>query len=236
MIPHVIHYCWFGHNPKPKLIQRCIESWRRYCPDWEIKEWNEDNYDVLASEYTKAAYESKKWAYVADYARFDVLNRYGGVYFDTDVELLRPIPEYLMEEEAFTGFETSDKVAPGLVYGTIANQRLLNDILTKYCKTEYTTNETVVDLLTEILVKNGLIRNNQDQSVLGLRIMPTEYFGCFNHEIQAFEKTEKTVSIHHYYASWQPWYSKLRFKTIKCLARILGKNNYLRLKRFVLRR
>ncbi len=235
MIPHIIHYCWFGHNPKPKLIQNCIESWRRHCPDWEIMEWNEDNYDVYANEYTKEAYNNKKWAYVSDYARFDVLNRYGGVYFDTDVELLKPIPEYLLNEEAFTGFETPDKVAPGLVYGTVSGQDFLKEILARYAQIEFSLNETVVDIVSQLLAEGGFTGNNLDQTVKGVRIMPTEYFGCFNHEIQAFEKTENTISIHHYYASWQPWYSKIRFKAIKHVAKILGKDRYLRIKELLKR-
>lgn len=230
MIPHIIHYCWFGRNPKPKLIQMCIESWRRYCPDWDIIEWNEDNYDVSSNEYIKAAYEAKKWAYVSDYARFDILNRYGGVYFDTDVELLKPIPNYLMEEEAFTGFETPEKVAPGLVFGSIPEQRYLKEVLNRYHSMTFSLGMTVVDVITDVLKQNGLQIGNIEQTVLGVRIMPTEFFGCFNHEIQDFEKTENTVSIHHYYASWQPWYSKIRFKLIKITAHILGKERYLRIK------
>ena len=193
-------------------------------------EWNEDNYDVYANEYTKEAYNNKKWAYVADYARFDVLNRYGGVYFDTDVELLKPIPEQLLNEEAFTGFETPDKVAPGLVYGTVSGQDFLKEILARYAQIEFSLNETVVDIVSQLLAEGGFTGNNLDQTVKGVRIMPTEYFGCFNHEIQAFEKTENTISIHHYYASWQPWYSKIRFKAIKHVAKILGKDRYLRIK------
>ncbi len=230
MIPHVIHYCWFGHNPKPKLIQKCIESWKKYCPDWEIIEWNEDNYDVFANEYTKKAYENKKWAYVADYARFDVLNQYGGVYFDTDVELLKPIPDDLMEERAFTGFETPSKIAPGLVFGTVPNHGFLHEIIDNYLVKQYSTKETVVDIITALLEQHGLVGDNSEQTICGVRIMPTEYFGCFNHEIQTFEKTEKTISIHHYYASWQPWYVKIKYKSIKLIARILGKKKYLYIK------
>jgi len=236
MIPHVIHYCWFGHNPKPKLIQKCIESWQVYCPDWEIKEWNEDNYDVNKNEYIKSAYENKKWAYVADFARFDVLNECGGVYFDTDVELLKPIPDELMELDAFTGFESEDMVNPALVYGTVANHPVLTKAMERYQRETFTTDVTIVDIFTDVLKENGLKGNNTRQTVCGLEILPTEYFGCFNHEIQAFEKTENTISIHHYYASWQPWYSKLRFKVIKIAAKALGKERYLRIKRLLKKR
>ena len=101
MIPHKIHYCWFGYNKKPKLIEKCIASWKKYLPDWEIIEWNESNYDVYKNAYISEAYRQKKWAFVADFARFDILNEHGGVFLDTDVELLRPIPEAFLEYEAF---------------------------------------------------------------------------------------------------------------------------------------
>lgn len=237
MIPHVIHYCWFGNNPKPKLIKDCIESWKKYCQGWEIREWNEDNYDVYKNEYIKGAYESKKWAFVADYARFDVLNQHGGVYFDTDVELLKPIPDYLMEEEAFSGFELEDKVNPGLVYGTISNQKVLGKVLKRYEESSFGQISNVVELLSEILVEEGLKGNNTDQTVGGVRILPTEYFGCYNHEIQNFEKTENTISIHHYYASWIPWYRIFKYKVvIRYTAALLGKDRYLRIKHAIKRK
>ncbi len=235
MIPHTIHYCWFGRNPKPKLITDCIASWRKYCPDWEIIEWNEDNYDVRKNEFVREAYESKTWAFVADYARFDVLNQYGGVYFDTDVELLKPIPDFLMEEEAFSGFEMPDRVAPGLVYGTVPGQKVLVRALEKYSNKAFSTKENVVELFTSILDEEGLRKDNSDQIVAGVRILPTEYFGCYNHEIQKFEPTENTISIHHYYASWVSWHKIFKYKVIKYVARILGKERYLRIKRFLLR-
>ena len=96
-IPHIIHYCWFGGNEKPELVHRCIASWREHLPDWEIREWNEGNYDISRFRFTQEAYDHKKWAFVADVARFDILSQYGGVYFDTDVELLNPIPEAILQ-------------------------------------------------------------------------------------------------------------------------------------------
>mgnify|MGYP001644804644 FL=1 len=105
MIPKIIHYCWFGGHPLPASALKCIESWRKYCPDYEIKEWNESNYDVNKIPYISQAYEVKKYAFVSDYARFDILYQYGGVYFDTDVEVIKPIDE-IIEKGAFFGMET----------------------------------------------------------------------------------------------------------------------------------
>lgn len=236
MIPKVIHYCWFGYAKKPKLIQKCIDSWSKYHPDWKVIEWNETNYDFNKIPYIKEAYTQKKWAFVVDYARFDILNEYGGVFLDTDVEFLKPIPEEFLTHEAFTGFESEKRVAPGLIYASIPGQKLLKNILEVYEEKTFTMEETIVDIVTEILKQHGLSENNTLQEIDGVTVFPKEYFCCFNFETQAFEITENTVSIHHYFASWTPWYKKLHFKCIKYAAKILGKERYMKLKRWILRR
>lgn len=241
MIPHIIHYCWFGYNKKPKLIEKCIASWQKYLPDWRIIEWNESNYDVHKNAYISEAYRQGKWAFVVDFARFDILNEHGGVFLDTDVELLRPIPEAFLEYEAFAGFENDKTVAPGLIYATIPKQKMLKEIVSAYEKKEFGNKidgriENIVDIVTGILKNQGLIGNNTFQIINGVAIFPKEYFCCFNHEIQAFETTEKTVSIHHYYASWSPWYRKLYFRCIKAAAALLGKERYLKWKRRIKRK
>lgn len=132
MIPKTIHYCWFGRNPKPKLAEKCIASWRKYCPDYEIIEWNEDNFDVNMNGYTRMCYEQKKYAFLSDYARLLVVAEHGGVYFDTDVELVKPI-DPLMELPAFYSFETTEYVATGLGFGSVAQGNtsiILQGILT----------------------------------------------------------------------------------------------------------
>ena len=116
MIPKTIHYCWFGGKPKSELIEKCIASWRKFCPDWEIIEWNEDNWDISTYQFAKAAYESKYWAYVSDVARLDVICKHGGVYLDTDVELLNPIDD-LLDKGAFFFSETSRNVNSGMGFG-----------------------------------------------------------------------------------------------------------------------
>lgn len=236
MIPKIVHYCWFGNNPKSKLIKKCIASWKKYLPDWEIIEWNESNYDVYKNEYVSSAYNNQKWAFVVDFARFDILNQYGGVFLDADVELLKTIPEALLEHKAFTGFETGRTVAPGLIFASVVGHPMLREIIEVYGTKKYGEKingktETIVDIVTDILDKNGLIKNNQLQSVKGIVVYPQEYFCCFNHETQNFDIKEETISIHHYAASWSTWYRRLYFKMIKIAAKVLGKERYLRIKR-----
>lgn len=231
MIPHVIHYCWFGYNEKAKLIKKCIESWKKFHPDWEIIEWNEDNYDVNKIPYIQEAYKQKKWAFVVDFARFDILNQYGGVFLDTDVEFLKPIPEEYMEFEAFSGFESGrGGVAPGLIYAAEPNQKMLNKIIDEYSKRDFSTEQTIVDIVTSLLKEDGLVMNNQYQVVNGTVIFPQEYFCCFDHETQSFEITSKTISIHHYFASWSPFHRRAKYRIIKYGAKILGKERYKKLK------
>ncbi len=241
MIPHKIHYCWFGYNKKPKLIEKCIASWKRYLPEWEICEWNESNYDFNKNAYISEAYRQKKWAFVVDYARFDILNEQGGVFLDTDVELLRPIPDSFLEYQAFTGFESDETVNPGLIYASVPKQAMLEDIIRVYEQKEFGNKingrlEDIVQIVTGVLKEKGLKENNTFQIVGGVAVFPKELFCCFNHEIQAFETTKETVSIHHYYASWSPWYRKLYFRCIKAAAAVLGKERYLKWKRVIKRK
>lgn len=236
MIPKKIHYCWFGNNPKSKLIEKCIASWRKYLPDWEIIEWNEQTYDVNKNEYISEAYRQKKWAFVVDYARFDILNQQGGIFFDTDVEMLRKIPTDLLNHSAFTGFESDKTINPGLVFAAEAKHPMLQEIMSVYEKKKFGEKidgriENIVDIVTGIMDKNGLHKDNSFQIIGGIAVYPKEYFCCFNHEIQDFEICEETISVHHYAASWSPWYRRTYFRIIKIAAKILGKERYLKLKR-----
>lgn len=236
MIPKKIHYCWFGNNPKSRLIEKCIASWRKYLPDWEIIEWNEQTYDVNKNEYISEAYRQKKWAFVVDYARFDILNQQGGIFLDTDVEMLRKIPTDLLNHSAFTGFESDKTINPGLVFAAEAKHPMLQEIMSVYEKKKFGEKidgriENIVDIVTGIMDKNGLHKDNSFQTIGGIAVYPKEYFCCFNHEIQDFEICEETISVHHYAASWSPWYRRTYFRIIKMAAKILGKERYLKLKR-----
>ena len=131
MIPKKIHYCWFGRGEKPKLAQKCIASWKKYCPDYEIIEWNEDKFDVNMNGYTRMCYAEKKYAFLSDYVRWVVVAEHGGLYFDTDVELINPI-DGLMNNDAFYGFETKEYVASGLGFGSVVRGKTILAMLAEY--------------------------------------------------------------------------------------------------------
>ena len=213
MIPKIIHYCWFGRKPLPKSALKCIASWRKYMPDYEIKEWNEDNYDVNVIPYTKEAYEAKKYAFVSDYARFWILYNYGGIYFDTDVEVIRPMSD-IIEKGPFMGFEASgvsDKglsVAPGLGLGVNPGLGLYAEFLDLYSTLKFRNADgtiggnTIVGYTTDVLLRHGLDTSGILQQVAGVWIYPKDVFCPMDHTTGITTITSRTVSIHHYDASW----------------------------------
>ena len=207
-IPHKIHYIWFGNNDKPEIVQKCIESWEKYFSDYEIIEWNESNYDTSKCAYIKEAYDAKKWAFASDYARFDILYKYGGIYFDTDVEILKKYPDYILNNIAFSGMESTGNLAPGLVFASIPGLPILKEILDNYEKDHFLErgkqNEKTVNCrVNEILQKKGFVPNNQFQTVAGLSIYPSVFFCGYDMDIREFDIREETVSIHHYACSWK---------------------------------
>ena len=216
MIPKKIHYCWFGEKEKPLLVIECIKSWQKYCPDYEIKEWNESNFDVNIIPYTSEAYKAKKYAFVSDYARFWILYKYGGLYFDTDVEVIRNMDD-IIAKGPFMGCENEAKagatpaqlgVAPGLGLGVNPGLGLYGEILNWYNTHHFITwtgviEKNVVDITTEILNKNGI--EILDDGILrssGILIYPKEYFCPKDYITGVMNITDKTKSIHHYSATW----------------------------------
>lgn len=208
MIPKKIHYCWFGKNPKPDIVTKCLKSWKKYMPEYEIIEWNEDNYDINKCAYIKEAYKAGKWAFVSDYVRFDVLNSMGGIYFDTDVELLRRIPEDVLNNTAFTGMESAGKVSPGLVFASIPHHPFLEEILKVYEQSEFVQSgkrkyKTVNEVTTEILEKKGFIQNQKYQKIYDIAIYPSDFFCGYNQDLQEFDIKPSTISVHHYAGTWK---------------------------------
>lgn len=213
MIPKIVHYCWFGRGPLPKLAVRCIESWERFFPDYEIKEWNEDNFDVNSIPYTREAYEAGRYAFVSDYARFWVLYHYGGVYFDTDVEVIKPMGD-IIERGPFMGVEVpareqeSPKVAPGLGLGANPGLSLYKAVLDYYSSLSFYNPDgsqnlqTVVSHVTGILEAYGLKPVNEIQQVEGIWIYTMDYFNPLDSLTGKLTITENTRSIHWYMNSW----------------------------------
>lgn len=223
MIPKVIHYCWFGRGKKPRLAQKCIASWKHFCPDYEIIEWNEDNFDVNRNGYTRMCYEQKKYAFLSDYARLLVVAEHGGVYFDTDVELLVS-PDFLLKHEAFWGFETSEYVASGLGFGSIAHGAVIEAMLREYDQLLDGQHGTVgcPHLNTAALVKLGLKQNGEFQMVHNAAIYPVPYFNPYESATGRLIKTADTISIHWYAAAWMSKKQRLRSFISRPLHRMFG--------------
>lgn len=204
MIPKTIHYCWFGGNELPESVRKCIESWKKYCPDFVVKEWNESNYDVNKIPFMKEAYEAKKYAFVSDYARLDIIYQHGGIYLDTDVELIRPLDDRVLDTTCFMGMETPGTVATGLGFGAIKGHSFIKQNRDVYHTMSFNTSSliTCVEVTTNLLKDKGLTPRNEEQIVGEVTIFPTEFFCPLNMETNKMNITPETYSIHHYDATW----------------------------------
>jgi hypothetical protein len=213
----------------PVISEKCISSWKQYFPDYEIKKWNETSYDVHKIPYTDEAYQAKKYAFVSDYARFDILYNYGGIYFDADVEVIRPF-DNILECGGFMGFEDSGMVNAGLCVGCEARLNIINQIIEFYATIHFLNDDgtynlhTVVEYITSILKKNGLRMENIFQKLDDINIYPADFFSPRSIITGKLNITENTRSIHHYVASWIPENDKYFYAIKRCLCRIWGRN------------
>lgn len=223
MIPKKIHYCWFGRGEKPKLAKRCIASWHKYCPDYEIIEWNEDNFDINMNGYTKMCYEQKRYAFLSDFARLLIVAEHGGLYFDTDVELIKS-PNELLKNDSFFGFENSEYVNTGLGFGSIMHDDVVEAMLEEYASLLDGTKGTIgcPKLNTKALVKFGLVQNGMTQNVQNAVIYPAQVFNPYDSVTGRLNKSDQTISIHWYAATWMSKRQKIRSMLTKPLHRILG--------------
>lgn len=231
MIPRKIHYCWFGRNPLPESALKCIASWKKYFPDYEIIEWNEDNFDVNTILYTKQAYEAKKYAFVSDYARFRILYEHGGLYFDTDVEVIKPMDD-IIAKGSFMGFEinATDEnpgVNPGLGLGVKPEMQILAEILAEYQNRKFfnqdgSLNEiTIVKYTTDVLFRHGLERIKGIQQVEDIYLYPSDYFNPLEDTTGLLRLTDNTRSIHWYAKTWYTC-NPLRIRLSRLAHRIFG--------------
>lgn len=227
MIPKKIHYFWVGGKSMPEKNKTCVESWKKFCPDYEIIEWNESNYDFSECTYMAQAYEAELWGFVPDYARLDIICREGGIYLDTDVELLKSLDD-LLSCKAFIGFENRKSVAPGLGFGAEPGNEILKQMRDLYHSFSFYNENGTPNIApspyyaTKLLRSYGLQLNGKRQFVHGIDIFPAEYFAPLCYTDNRLKITENTYSIHWYHASWHTPEQKKRTKRIQRINRIFG--------------
>lgn len=210
-IPKIIHYCWIGSAEKPQSVQYCIDSWKKYCPDYEIIEWNENNYDFTKNQYMREAYEAKKWGFVPDYARLDIIYNHGGIYLDTDVEIIKNFDD-LLEKKAFIGFENTGTeelfVNCGQGFGSISKNPLIKEMRDFYDNMHFCEKDGTLNMLpsphftTKVLCDNGLVRNDITQNLDNIVVYNSEVLCPKNFTTGDINITKDTYSIHHFTASW----------------------------------
>ena len=253
MIPKKIHYCWVGGNPLPESAKKCIRSWKKYCPDYEIIEWNETNYDFTKKAYMKEAYEAKKWGFVPDYARLDIIYEHGGIYLDVDVEVVKSFDD-LLEHAGFAGFETEEYVNFGQGFGAEAKNPLIKNLLNSYEKLQFINPDGSLNLIaspelnTEVLKECGLVCNGETQMINGFTILPSDFLCPKSLYDGIIRQTYNTYSIHHFESTWftkeqqqekfKRWKEKQRKIQIKQIRtsiknigiKILGEKSYKKLR------
>ncbi len=241
MIPKVIHYVWVGGNPLTPLAEKCIESWKKYCPDYEIKRWDESNFDITQNDYCKEAYESKKWAFVSDYIRLKVLYEYGGVYMDTDVEVIKSLDKYL-KHSAFSGYEGHEFVPTGII-GAEKGNRWIEENLKQYDNRHFILGKNKLDLTTNVHAITNKTKemypniklNNKFLDLGDVVFYPSDYFCPIDYETKVCNITRNTCTIHHFCGSWiekPKGFAKFKLKVKSLIKKIVGKKNTERIRNY----
>lgn len=226
----IIHYCWFGGAEKPKLVLKCIESWKKRLPDYEIKEWNENNFDIECCRFVKEAYQARNFAFVSDYARAKALYKYGGIYLDTDVEVLKSFDRFL-NDRFFVGFEEKAFIGT-CVMGADKESPILKEYMAHYENAAYINGDgskytdTNVVLLTRLLEEKGLVRNDKEQTVDGyIKVYPRTFFSPYDYINGINYITENSYSIHHFALLWLPKRTRIKSDIKRKIVKIIGGEN-----------
>ena len=255
MVPKIIHYCWFGGNPLPKLAKKCIRSWKKYCKGYEIREWNEQNFDITSAPlYVRQAYEAKKWAFVTDYVRLYAMTQFGGIYMDTDVEVVASLDRFLYHQ-AFSGFEDMVHIPTGIM-ACEKGFPLFLDFLDYYQEAKFVREDGSMDTTTNVIVmteevsKRGFVPNGQFQIIEGFALYPRDVFCPMEPGSRIFHRSENTSTIHWFSASWftkeqkqqrDAWIRQLQKDRLihtpnRILMKLLGENRYNGLKKILKRK
>ena len=229
MIPKIIHYCWFGRGKMPDLALKCIKSWEKHLPDYKLAEWNEDSFEITSNLYVKQAYESRKYAFVSDYVRLYALYTEGGIYMDTDVEVLKSLDEFLIHP-AFSGFEGINYVPTGLMAAQ-KGSIWIKELLEHYDNILFILDDGSFDMttntktITDYMLTKGLLLNDMCQEVSDLVVMyPHDYFCPKDHTTGIIKLTSRTVCIHHFAMSWTNPKEKYLSDLKRTLMRLIGVN------------
>lgn len=249
-IRKVIHYCWFGRGPLPKIAIKCIDSWKKHLPDYSIVRWDENNFDITSNLFAKEAYGQKKFAFVSDYVRLFVLYKYGGIYMDTDVEVVNSLDRFL-DNDAFSGFESKRSIPTGIM-GAKKGSEIIKTFLDYYENRSFFNEDgtfdtkTNVRIITDICVSKGFIPNNKFQIFKGLTLYPKTYFCPLEWNNKRKDFSEETCTIHHFAGSWHDEKDEKRKKSffwrnfgkyigiiIKITKFILGDSSYNKIKKII---
>ena len=228
-IPKRIHYCWFGGNPLPEDAKRYIDSWKKYCPDYEIIQWDETNFDLESNAYVREAFQSRKWAFITDYVRLFVLYTYGGIYMDTDVEVLKNLDVFL-NQHAFSGFERTEMIPTGIMaseqgglwVGMLLHYYDDHHFLLKDGTMDMTTNVVTITNMTKerypIVLDGTLQKCNGD-----VTFYPPEYFCPKSYQTGKIELTKNSYTIHHFAGSWLTEEEKKNAARTRKYRKVFGK-------------
>lgn len=232
-IPKIIHYCWFGNKPLPASCRKMIATWEKYLPDYEIRRWDETTFDIMSSEYVRAAYQSGKYAFVSDYVRLCALKQYGGIYLDTDIEVIRSFDDLLKGYRAVFGFESGEKVMTAFIAAE-AGHPIISEFLSSYADKAFDAQAPEPNTvgLTDILTRRGLVVNNRMQLLDGDAVVfPLDYFQAYDFSKALLCVTEHTCTIHRCFGSWCSPKERMVFSIKRALGKCLSEENYIRLKR-----
>ena len=254
MIPKIIHYCWLGGNPLPESAKKCIESWKKFCPDYQIIEWNEGNLNFeTAPDFVTQAYEAKAWGFVPDYFRLWIIYNYGGIYLDTDVQMIKSF-DPLLNNDAFAGFESEDFINFGVGFGAEKDHHMIKEHMELYEHISFLNEDGSLNrtpspkITTDWLATKGLaLGRNQIETVGGLTIYPKDYFAPKSFDTGVTRITKNTYSIHQYDASWFTEEEKLQYKKNlrnykiqkitkfpnRVLMNVLGQERYHKIKKII---
>lgn len=240
-IPKIIHYCWFGGKDKPEVIKKFINGWKEKLKDYEIKEWNESNFDISSNMFVKQAYENGKYAFVSDYVRVYVLYHYGGIYMDTDVEVKRPFSDEILNNDSFWGFEEKNYIATSTI-GTQKGNKLIKKFLDSYDGKSFIKEDGEIDTLTNVAIVSDIIEDigikldGNYQRIEGIcTVYPQEYFSPYDY-INCYSKENKnTYTIHHFYKSWLPLKERVKGNCKKVIAKVIGGYRVAKIRKMIIR-